>query len=255
VGRPSCRLPLGLATTGRSRLPCDPHSGTLRPVHLIRALGDSHPRVRLLATRALEELRDGRALEPLIEFLRDEYQDVRYFAVRALEELHDARTVEPLIEVVLGRDTDPEWDGRASRSGRCAGWAIPERSSRSLRPSGTIARMYGWRRDRHRPLDRHGALNRRRPRASLGHGTGRHHWSDPLGIRQWTDPREGRLVFPRVEVRYDRVLLDRPLLKLYLRIDPILRDLTILRMPRATNYPLTAAQAGAIEDWFADGPS
>jgi EVE domain len=77
----------------------------------------------------------------------------------------------------------------------------------------------------------------------------------PLGIRQWTDPREGRLVFPRVEVCYDRVLLDQPLLKQYLRTDPILRDLTILRMPRATNYPLTAAQAGAIEDWLADGPS
>jgi hypothetical protein len=75
----------------------------------------------------------------------------------------------------------------------------------------------------------------------------------PIGIRQWTDPREGRRTFPRVEVRYDRVMLDRPLLKQYLRTDPILRDLTILRMPRATNYPLTAAQAGAIEEWLADG--
>ncbi len=77
----------------------------------------------------------------------------------------------------------------------------------------------------------------------------------PLGIRQWTDPREGRLAFPRVEVRYDRVMLNRPLLKQYLRTDPILRDLTILRMPRATNYPLTTAQAGAIEEWLADSPS
>lgn len=76
-----------------------------------------------------------------------------------------------------------------------------------------------------------------------------------LGRRQWTDPREGRLVFPRVEVRYDRVMLDRPLLKQYLRTDPILRELTILRMPRATNYPLTAAQAGAIAEWLADDPS
>jgi len=76
----------------------------------------------------------------------------------------------------------------------------------------------------------------------------------PLGIRQWTDPREGQRMFPRVEVRFDRVMLDRPLLKQYLQTDPILRDLTILRMPRATNYPLTEPQAAAIEEWLADDP-
>src|SRR4051794_37572546 len=31
-----------------------------------------------------------------------------------------------------------------------------------------------------------------------------------IGIQHWTDPREGRRAIARVELRYDRVFLDRP---------------------------------------------
>src|SRR4051812_2518972 len=40
------------------------------------------------------------------------------------------------------------------------------------------------------------------------------------GIHHWTDPMEGRRPIARVEVRYDRIMLDRPLLKPFLLADP-----------------------------------
>jgi len=70
------------------------------------------------------------------------------------------------------------------------------------------------------------------------------------GISHWTDPREGRRLVARVQVRYDRLLLNRPLLKQYLQADPILRDLTILRSPRGTNFAVTAEQAQALNEWL-----
>jgi hypothetical protein len=76
----------------------------------------------------------------------------------------------------------------------------------------------------------------------------------PSGIRSWTDPREGLQARPRVEIRYDRLLLDRPLLKVFIRTDAILRDLRILRAPRGTNYQLTQLEADAIEEWLAVQP-
>ena len=75
----------------------------------------------------------------------------------------------------------------------------------------------------------------------------------PTGIRHWTDPRDGRRLLARVEVRYDRVMLDRPLLKQFLRYDPILRDLQIIHAPRGTNFALTAGEADTIEEWLAEG--
>lgn len=77
----------------------------------------------------------------------------------------------------------------------------------------------------------------------------------PTGIRHWTDPQEGRRAVARVEVRYDRVMLDAPLLKQYFQHDPILRELRILRLPMGTNFALTKSEALAIEDWLADDPS
>ncbi|MGH2614359.1 MAG: EVE domain-containing protein [Thermomicrobiales bacterium] len=49
---------------------------------------------------------------------------------------------------------------------------------------------------------------------------------------------------PRVCVRYDRILLDRPLLKRSIEADPNLRNLGVIRMPRRTNYPVRE------EDWL-----
>lgn len=40
----------------------------------------------------------------------------------------------------------------------------------------------------------------------------------PRGQGYWTDPRNGRQERPRVRVRYDEILLDRPLLKDYLPV-------------------------------------
>jgi hypothetical protein len=76
----------------------------------------------------------------------------------------------------------------------------------------------------------------------------------PIGIRHWADPRDGQQAIARVEVRYDRVLLQRPLLKPYLRADPTLRNLRILRSPRGTNFALTVEEALAIEEWLTDQP-
>lgn len=74
----------------------------------------------------------------------------------------------------------------------------------------------------------------------------------PTGIIHWFDPRDGRRPITRVEVRYERVMLDRPLLKHYLYADPVLRDLTILKSPRRTNFALSGEEAAALEEWFAD---
>ncbi|MBI4494719.1 MAG: EVE domain-containing protein [Chloroflexi bacterium] len=74
----------------------------------------------------------------------------------------------------------------------------------------------------------------------------------PIGIRHWTDPAEGKRLIARVDVCYDRIMLDHPLLKEYLQADPILRDLTILHAPRGTNFALSGGQANAIEEWLSD---
>jgi predicted RNA-binding protein with PUA-like domain len=74
----------------------------------------------------------------------------------------------------------------------------------------------------------------------------------PAGIRYWTDPADGRRPIARVDVRYDRIMLDRPLLKPYLRADPVLRNLSILRMWRGTNFPVEPNEARVIEEWLAD---
>lgn len=72
----------------------------------------------------------------------------------------------------------------------------------------------------------------------------------PPGSARWTDPSEGRRPLPRVLVRYDRRLLDRPLQKPILQAIPDLWELAILQSPRGTNFPVTEAEWMVISAWL-----
>lgn len=73
---------------------------------LIKALGYQRDAgVRKGAAMALGELKDSRAIEPLIAALKDRYYDVRQVVIKALEEIADARAVEPLIAALKGGDS------------------------------------------------------------------------------------------------------------------------------------------------------
>lgn len=71
---------------------------------LIKALGyQKDPAVRKAAAEVLGEIKDARAVEPLISALRDTHKNMRQAAAEALGKLGDIRAVEPLIGE-LGRD-------------------------------------------------------------------------------------------------------------------------------------------------------
>ena len=70
------------------------------------------------------------------------------------------------------------------------------------------------------------------------------------GISYWSDPRDGRKIRPRVIVRYDELFFDNPLLKLFLQYDPALWNLSVIRSPRGTNFPVTTEEWGAIQEWL-----
>ena len=71
---------------------------------LIKALGYQKDwQTGLAAASALGELKDGRAVEPLVAVLKDGYYLQRETAARALGEIGDARAVAPLV-AVLGDD-------------------------------------------------------------------------------------------------------------------------------------------------------
>ena len=72
----------------------------------------------------------------------------------------------------------------------------------------------------------------------------------PAGQGYWRDPAEGRQPRARVRVRYDRVLLDRPIRKVYLEADPGLWNLRILRSPRGTNFAVSPQEWSALQDWL-----
>lgn len=67
---------------------------------LIKALKDSQRLVRDAAAHALGKLGDALAVEPLINALEDNEWSVRYAAARALGKLGNARAVEPLINAL-----------------------------------------------------------------------------------------------------------------------------------------------------------
>ena len=63
-----------------------------------------HFRVRRTAAKALGEIGDPRAVEPLISMLKDKSSSVREATAAALEVLGDPRAVEPLIATLLDSD-------------------------------------------------------------------------------------------------------------------------------------------------------
>ncbi|MBM3460362.1 MAG: HEAT repeat domain-containing protein, partial [Armatimonadetes bacterium] len=69
-----------------------------------------HPIPRQHAARALAELGDPRAVEPLCACLADESEWVRLAAAEALGKLADARAVEPLVQQIA----DPQEEVRAA---------------------------------------------------------------------------------------------------------------------------------------------
>jgi HEAT repeat protein len=72
---------------------------------LIKALKeDSYPNVRINAARSLGEIKDPKAIEPLIASLTDGNSSVRGAAALALGELKDSRAMKPLIAMVLKED-------------------------------------------------------------------------------------------------------------------------------------------------------
>lgn len=72
---------------------------------LITALKDENAHVRRRATWALGELGDPRAVEPLRVALKDEDETVRADAATALEKLGNARAVEPLRAALEDEDS------------------------------------------------------------------------------------------------------------------------------------------------------
>lgn len=72
----------------------------------IQQLKDSNREVRAEAAKALGELGDPRAVDPLIPLLKDEVKLVRARAAEALGTLGDMRAVDPLIPVLKDED---EW--------------------------------------------------------------------------------------------------------------------------------------------------
>ncbi|CAM3444849.1 EVE domain-containing protein [Deinococcus saxicola] len=78
------------------------------------------------------------------------------------------------------------------------------------------------------------------PVEQLDSSTGKSYWKSTGGHQVW----------PRVEVRYSRVLLDRPLFRRYLEFDAALSNLTILKQARGTNFSVTPAEWEALENWL-----
>jgi hypothetical protein len=72
----------------------------------------------------------------------------------------------------------------------------------------------------------------------------------PTGLKYWTNPFDGIATEERVWVEYERRMLDKPLLKEYIRCDPQLWELKILRAPFGTNFLVEHEEWEAIESWL-----
>jgi hypothetical protein len=77
---------------------------------LIRDLDSKMWDVRLKAVEALREIKDPRAVEPLIKALEDTHKDVRFKAVEALGEIKDSDAVRPLIDALRNKDGAVYWE-------------------------------------------------------------------------------------------------------------------------------------------------
>lgn len=65
--------------------------------HLIKALNDTDPDVRVTAATVLGWMREGKAVEPLIKILKDNVDEVRLAAIEALGEIGDGKAADPLV--------------------------------------------------------------------------------------------------------------------------------------------------------------
>lgn len=72
----------------------------------------------------------------------------------------------------------------------------------------------------------------------------------PKGISYWFKKSSGKAKKPRVLVRYEKIFIEEPLLKIFLRYDPNLTNLNIIRSPQGTNFPVTKEEWLAIQDWI-----
>ena len=77
--------------------------GTPAVEALTVALHNPNKDVRFNAARALGEIRDVRAVDPLLDLLRDQNRTVRLASARALGFMRDARAVEPLCHALGDR--------------------------------------------------------------------------------------------------------------------------------------------------------
>jgi hypothetical protein len=71
----------------------------------IGALKSEDPKIHFKAVDELRNLKDERAVEPLIQALKDEDRNVRCGAVIVLGEIGDVRAVEPLIQALKDEDS------------------------------------------------------------------------------------------------------------------------------------------------------
>lgn len=74
----------------------------------------------------------------------------------------------------------------------------------------------------------------------------------PTGQGYWRERQGGKQPRPRVDVKYTRKRLDRPLLREFMLADPVLRDLEIIKSPRGTNFPVSERECEAITRWLDD---
>lgn len=70
------------------------------------------------------------------------------------------------------------------------------------------------------------------------------------GQSYWQRATDGLKAKARVRVRYEQVLSDRPLLKVFLEADPNLWDLRVILAPRGTNFPMQASEWQALLHWL-----
>lgn len=70
------------------------------------------------------------------------------------------------------------------------------------------------------------------------------------GIGYWIDKRNGYRPIARAWVRYEKVMLDQPLLRDFLLCDPELWNMKILRSPQGTNFAVSEPEWRAIEAWL-----
>jgi N4-bis(aminopropyl)spermidine synthase len=71
-----------------------------------------------------------------------------------------------------------------------------------------------------------------------------------IGLSYWANILNGLENRSRVLVEYERIFLERPLLRKYLQWDPELWGLSVIKQPRGTNFTVTEAEWQAIEIWL-----